>query len=254
VKATTSQRLHLVGGGPGAVRAIRAHFKAAIDELGMRRPLVAYVGVASDDNLGFEKMITTELVFTGARFKAARMASPKAPIALAKKTLHEADMIFISGGDVDQGMRLLDERGVLEDLRELCRAGKPMFGLSAGSVMLGREWVRFPDDDDARAEIFECIGAVPFHIDAHSEDDDWSELRTLLALLHKRGDKAPIGYGLTGKGGISVRLEGKALKIDALGTDIPRLVVRGGKVVHDTPLPYRPEPPPGEARPKTGKR
>jgi len=249
-----AQKLYLAGGGPGAVRALRAQFKVAIEELGVRRPLVAYVGVASDDNEGFQKMLTTELAFTGARFKAARMASRDASIPAAKKLLQEADMIFVSGGDVDHGMRLLAERGVLPDLRDLCASGKPMFGLSAGSVMLGREWVRFPDDDDARAEVFECVGAVPFHVDAHSEEDDWSELRTLLLLLHKRGDKGPIGYGLTVKGGVAVTVDGKSVSIQAVGTDIPKLVVRGGKVVHDAPLPCAPNGNVEGARPKSGKR
>jgi peptidase E len=235
------QRLYLVGGGPGAVRALRAHFKAAIEEIGITRPLVAYMGVASEDNLGFQKMITTELAFTGARFKAARMASPEASVPAAKKLLQEADLVFFSGGDVDLGMRLLAERGVLKDLRDLCKAGKPMFGLSAGSVMLARDWVRFPDDDDAKAEIFDGIGAAPFHVDAHSEEDDWAKLRTLLLLLHKRGDKNPVGYGLTVKGGVSVVVDGSNVSLKALGTDIPRLVVRGGKVVHDTPLSCEPK-------------
>jgi peptidase E len=231
-----SQRIYLVGGGPGTVRALRAHFRTAIEEIGVPRPLVAYVGVASEDNAGFEKMLTTELTSTGARFKPARLASPTSSVAAAKKLLHECDLVFFSGGDVDLGMRLLAERGVLEDVRSLCRDGKPMFGLSAGSVMLGREWVRFPDDDDARAEIFECIGAVPFHADAHSEDDDWSELRVLLGLLHKRGDKGMVGYGLMAKGGLSVEIRGKEVSMRAMGTDIPRLLVRAGKVVHDKPL------------------
>ena len=111
-----------------------------------------------------------------------------------------------------------------------------MFGISAGSVMLARDWVRFPDDDDSKAEIFECIGAVPFCVDAHSEDDDWSELRTLLALLQKRGDREPEGYGLTAKGAITVLVEDERVSIEAMGTDIPRLVVREGAVVHGEPL------------------
>jgi peptidase E len=233
---STQRKFYLVGGGPGAVRALRAHFKKTIEEIGVVRPLVAYVGIASDDNLGFQKMLTTELAFTGARFKAARMASREASIPDAKKLLSDADLVFMSGGDVDRGMRLLEERGVLAHLRALIEEGKPMFGLSAGSVMLARQWVRFPDDDDAKAEPFDCLAAVPFHVDAHSEEDDWAELRTLLSLLHKRGDKAPVGYGLTVKGGVAVTIEKGRIAMRAMGTDIPKLVIKDGKVVHDAPL------------------
>jgi hypothetical protein len=224
--------------------SLRAHFKVAIAEIPVQKPLVAYVGVASDDNVGFQKMLTTELAFTGVRFKSAKIASPTASISEAKKLLQECDLVFVSGGDVDHGMNLLAERGILEDFRSLCRHGKPMFGISAGSVMLAHDWVRFPDDDEAKAEVFECIGAVPFHVDAHSEDDDWSELKTLLALLHERGDEGSVGYGLMAKGGLAVTVTGEEVSFQAIGTDIPTFVIRAGKVVPDAPLRCRQTPPP----------
>ncbi len=226
----------MVGGGPGAALALRKHFKAAVEDVGKPKPLVAYVGVASDDNVGFQKMITAELSLTGARFKPVKLASPKASVAEARELLSEADLVFVSGGDVDRGMQILKERDVLGHFRKLCKEGKPMFGISAGSVMLAQDWVRFPDDDDEKAEIFECIGAVPFHVDAHSESDDWSELRTLLRLLHKRGDKSPVGYGLTVKGAVSVEVDGEGALLQAMGTDIPKLVVKDCVVSHAAPL------------------
>jgi peptidase E len=231
------QRLHLVGGGPGETLALQRHFEAALVALDAPRPVVAYVGVASNDNPGFQKMLTGKLALTGARFRPVHIASPRASIPEARALLDESDLVFVSGGDVDHGMNVLAERGILPHFRELASNGKPMFGISAGSVMLGREWVRFPDDDDSKAEIFQCIGAVPFSVDAHSEDDDWSELRTLLGLMKRRGDQDPVGYGLTTKGGIAVEVEDdRVLSMVALGTDIPRLVVRAGAVVHAEPL------------------
>jgi putative intracellular protease/amidase len=216
--------------------ALRSHFKAALDALDADKPLVAYVGVASNDNVGFQKMLTGALAATGARFRPVHIASPRASISGARELLDEADMVFVSGGDVDHGMNLLKDRGLLSHFRALCRRGKPMFGISAGSIMLAREWLRFPDDDDAKAEIFECIGAAPFCVDAHSEEDDWSELRTLVGLMSKRGDPDPVGYGLTAKGGMAVFVDGDEVSTEALGTDIPRLVVRSGAVVHGEPL------------------
>jgi hypothetical protein len=130
------------------------------------------------------------------------------------------------------------ERGVVERFRALAREGKPMLGLSAGSLMLARDWVAFPDpDDDSKARLFDCIGAAPVHVDAHSEEDDWSELRTLVALLHRRGDKEPLGYGLTKQGCLRVRVHdsGEA-ELRALGTPLPRFTVQGGKVVKTSAL------------------
>ena len=234
-------RLYLVGGGPGSLLSLRRHFKAALDDLvaekGVEKPLVAYVGVASDDNAGFQKMLTTELALTGARFRAAKIAGARASIPSARDLLLECDLVFVSGGDVEHGMNLLRDKGLLPFFRDLCRSDKPMFALSAGSLMLAREWVRFPDEDVSKAELFECIGAAPIHVDAHSEDDDWSELRTLVRLLHERGDPNPVGYGLTAKGGLVIEVKDDVASFEAIGTDIPRLVVRSGKVMHGKPLP-----------------
>ncbi|HEX8793146.1 MAG TPA: Type 1 glutamine amidotransferase-like domain-containing protein [Polyangiaceae bacterium] len=229
--------LHLVGGGPGTVLALRRHFKAAIAGLGKERPLVAYVGTATDDNRGFFAMIRGALSVTSARLVLARIASPRASMAEARALLDESDMVFVSGGDVERGVQVLNERDMARSLRALAKRGKPMFGISAGSIMLAREWVRFPDDDDdARAEIFPCLGIAPVHVDAHSEDDGWSELRVLVRLLHERGDRDPVGYGLTRKGGLRVVLDGEAA-LAPFGTPIPRILVAKGRVTEGTALP-----------------
>lgn len=233
---STRHTFHLVGGGPGAVLALRRHFRAALAPLGVGRPLVAYVGTASNDHRGFFGMITAGLAVTGARFRMAKLASPRAKASEAKALLGDADLVFISGGDVEHGMRVLEDRGVADTLRGLARRGKPMFGLSAGSLILAREWVRFPDEEDeSQAEIFPCLGVAPVHVDAHSEDDGWSELRVLVRLLHERGDARPVGYGLTRKGGLRIDVRDGA-GIRAMGTPIPTLVVRRGAVVEGRPL------------------
>lgn len=233
--AVARHTLHLVGGGPGTTLALRRHFKAALATLPSARPLVAYVGTASGDNRGFYTMIRGMLAGTAARMKLAKLASKTARWSEAKALLYDCDLVFVSGGDVDLGMKVLEDRGAADTLRTLARAGKPMFGISAGSLMLAREWVRFPDDDESRAEVFSCLGIAPVHVDAHSEDDGWSELRVLVRLLHERGDASPIGYGLTRKGCLRLDVRNGAT-MEAHGTPIPRIVVRRGAVVEGAPL------------------
>jgi cyanophycinase-like exopeptidase len=236
--------VHLIGGGPGTVLALRRHYKAAIGSLRTRHnkpPLVAYVGTASQDNRGFFAMIRSGLAATPARMVLVKLASPRASASEARALLDECDLVFVSGGDVDHGMKVLEDKGMVEPLRALARTGKPMFGISAGSLMLAREWVRFPGDDESRAELFPCLGVAPIHVDAHSEDDGWSELRVLVRLLHERGDRDPIGYGLTRKGGLRVDLDGEP-KIEALGTAIPRIVVARGRVIDGKAVPLATPP------------
>ena len=103
--------------------------------------------------------------------------------------------------------------------------------------MLSRDWVRFPDDDAAKAELFPCLGIAPLHADAHAEADNWDELRVLIDLLRRRGDGEKIGYGLTRKGGVRVDIDESGAKISAIGTAIPRIGVRANKVVDLAPLP-----------------
>src|ERR1700734_3094898 len=226
-----TQTFRLVGGGPGTVLALRRHFKSALDALQRPNPLVAYVGAASSDNRAFFGMICAALGASGARVKLAKTASPRASASEARALLEESDLVFISGGDVEHGMNVLHERDLAAVLLALGRAGKPMFGVSAGSLMMGREWVRFPDEDDeSTAEIFPCLGLAPVHVDAHSEDDGWSELRILVRLLHQRGDADPVGYGLTGQGGLCISIDERGTEVKAMGTPIPRIVMRRGKV------------------------
>jgi peptidase E len=229
--------LVLVGGGPRAVLALRRHFKAALDALGRPRPVVAYVGVASDDDAGFFRMIQASLGAGRATVKLAKIASPRASTSEARSLLEECDLVFMSGGDVEHGMKVLHARDMASFIVRLGRAGKPMFGISAGSLMLASDWVRFPDEDDASsAELFPCLGLAPIHVDAHSEDDGWSELRVLVRLLHERGDANPVGYGLTRHGGLEVS-PGDRPALRPIGTPTPRFVVRRGKVVEGGALP-----------------
>jgi len=230
----------------------RRHMKAALRTLpaskSSRPPLVAYVGAASGDNPGFQRMIGDEIVRVGGRVKAVKLASPRAKLSTAQGVLEDCDVVFVSGGDVEAGMNVLRERGVLPIFRALGRAGRPMIGLSAGSIMLSRAWVRFPEHDDeggalrsrtkksVTPALFRCMGLAPVYVDAHAEEDRWAELRVLLGLVAASGEARAVGYGLTCKGGIRLEPAEAGVKVVAFGTPAPRFVVRGGRVLASRPL------------------
>jgi hypothetical protein len=134
-------------------------------------------------------------------------------------------------------MKVLHDKDLVEPLQALARAGKPIFSISAGSIMLEREWVRFPDVDSKSAELFPCLSIAPLHVDAHAEADDWEDLRVLVDLLRRRGDAEPVGYGgLTASGGLRVEVGEDGVKVEAVGTPIPRIGVRDSKLVDLPPL------------------
>ncbi len=230
--------IHLTGGGPGAFLALRRHFKSAVQELESERPLVAYVGSASNDNAGFYTMIKTAVCTSlpHVRMRQAKTASSRASASAARELLEGCDLVFVSGGDVEHGMKVLHDKDIVKPLQALAKAGKPMFGISAGSIMLARDWVRFPEEDGAKAELFPCLGIAPIHADAHAEADNWDELRVLVDLLRRRGDAEQLGYGLTRKGGLRIDLGANGAKIAPIGTAIPRIGVKANKVVDLAPL------------------
>jgi hypothetical protein len=167
---------------------------AALKEVGRQTPSIAYVGTANNDDPSFLKWFTALALEAGAgRVKLAPLAGRRSDPAEALRVLDEADAVFVAGGDVDAGMRALESAGVCDRLRALHTAGKPFMGMSAGSIMLAKAWVRWPDESDGNVvETFACLGIAPVYCDTHGEPDDWEELRALLRLC----DTGTTGYGI----------------------------------------------------------
>ncbi len=204
----------LIAGGRGSVRARGPDplLQAAVNRAGTARPRVAYVGAASGDNAAFRVMISAMLRKAGAgEVVRAPLCGRKADPALARDALTGADLVFVSGGDVEAGMKVLEEQGMIPFLRRLRRSGKPFLGVSAGSIMLARTWVRWRDpDDEASAELFPCLGFAPVLCDTHGESDGWSELKAAL-LLRPPG---ALGYGVVSG---SALVAGPGGELSALG-------------------------------------
>jgi cyanophycinase-like exopeptidase len=129
-----------------------------------------------------------------------RLATTKVDLASAKRALEASDAIFLSGGEVEDGMRWLELHGLVRFLKEMRSQGKLFLGMSAGSIMMGSHWVHWDDpDDDATAELFDCLGFAPTTFDTHAEDEDWKELKVALK-LQGPGTR---GYGIP-SGGMAI--------------------------------------------------
>jgi cyanophycinase-like exopeptidase len=199
--------------------------------LGNVAPSIAYVGVASDDDREFFKWLTAFFRQSGSGpVTLAPLASPTADLDEARQILTVSDVIFMSGGDVEGGMQTLQERGLLPFLRRLHAQGKPFLGLSAGSIMLARCWVRWPDpQNDAVSEIFPCMNLAPVLCDTHAEAEDWEELKALLRL----SAPSSLGYGIPSGGGLRIDPDGS---VSALGHPVPRFHRVGHRIVPLSPL------------------
>ena len=217
--------LLLAGGRPRNPQSFSPLFTAVFKESGKTQPTIAYVGAASDENKPFYLLMAAALKGAGAgKIRHAVIAPQKADLKKAQEILESSDIIYISGGDVEQGMQVLHEKNLIGFLVGLYQHGKPFFGISAGSIMLAQEWIRWRDpDDDATAEIFPCLGIAPVICDTHGEEDGWEELQALIAL---EKDKT-IGYGIVSGTAIKVYPDGK---IEVIGGAIHQYVKIKGKV------------------------
>jgi cyanophycinase len=225
--------IYLMAGGRGSLRTDRDPLLTRVlASCGVSHPSIAYVGAASGDSQPFFSMISRYLRRCGAgRVTLAPLAGRRGKLDKARAILESADMVFISGGDVEAGMEVLEERQILPFLRELFERGKPFFGSSAGSIMLGSQWVRWEDpDDDATTSLFPCMGLAPIVCDTHGEAEEWEELRSLLRLT----PEGTFGYGIPTGAGLCVCPDGT---LEALGAPVHCYAHGGGTVMRSADLP-----------------
>ncbi|OGO39303.1 MAG: hypothetical protein A2147_05545, partial [Chloroflexi bacterium RBG_16_57_8] len=195
------------------------------NDIGRASPTVVYVGAANGDNPEFfERMDGMIRKGRQCRILHAVLSPGNADVKKAVDLIESADAVFVSGGDVEVGMQVLKEKGVTAVLPRLHEQGRLFFGVSAGSIMLAKEWVRWRDpDDDSTAELFPCLGLAPLICDTHGEGDDWEELKAAVGLSP---DGTP-GYGITSGACLKVYPDGR---LQAVAGHIYRYV-RHGKTV-----------------------
>ena len=201
----------MVAGGKPRNPAIMAEMMSRAFT-GLLKPQVAYIGTANGDNLAFYQMMKAILKKAGAdKVNFVRLAKKNPNLDAAKAVLKNADLIFLSGGEVEDGINWLNKHGLCGFLKDLYRSGKRFMGVSAGVIMMGTHWVHWDvEGDDGTARLFDCLGFCPRLFDVHGEDEDWIELKTALKLLGNNSR----AYGLPGgcmisadSGGALVNLE-----------------------------------------------
>src|SRR5262249_27981918 len=165
---------------------VRDHF----DEL----PRAAYIGASNGDQAEFYSIFQAAMEHVA--IPECRMI-PSAPSADDRSFLLSSDIILLSGGDVELGWNIMKENGVSEDLIAAFNRGAVLMGVSAGAVQLGQ--VGWRQTDGAQTDVFHTLGLVPYIISAHQEDQDWEDLKTVVAFM---GNNAH-GIGLP-RGGAAI--------------------------------------------------
>ncbi|RPI77090.1 MAG: hypothetical protein EHM45_10495 [Desulfobacteraceae bacterium] len=216
----------LLAGGPGSrTRSPDPLLQTIFAAAAKSKPSIAYLGSASGDDCDFFEWSAHYFKQSGAGpVQLAPTVGPKAHPDKAKEVMKSADMVYVSGGDVEAGMAVIAQTGLQPFLKRLFKGGKLFFGLSAGSIMLAQAWVRWEDpDNDATARIFPCLNFGPLLCDTHAEKEDWEELRVLLSL----SPDGTRGYGIPSGGGLRVDADGS---VQAMGKPVHCFMHKKGKV------------------------
>jgi peptidase E len=193
----------------------------AIRLTGKDKPLVLYLGAASDDNTRFGGALSGLLKTAGAhKVLWPKLSGKKKESAKARGALEEVDLVFVGGGDVEHGMQVLREADLVRDFRAAAERGAVYAGMSAGAIMLGERWIRWPHEDagDDEAETYECLGIAPCSIDTHGEGDGWLETQSFAAVRARELGKKARAYGVPSGGALVIAEDGS---LQARGEPIP---------------------------------
>lgn len=194
----SARPVYLCSGGPHSdKKRMTQDLRTALAASGAAGARVAYVGAAHLDRPMLFNMMRPMLLAAGASEVAQVPIVRKPDPERAQSILRGADAVFLSGGEVEDGIAAVRRAGLDGLLRELYDAGIQFFGISAGCIMMGRHWVHWDKEgDDSTSSLFDCLGFLPFTFDAHGEDEDWTELRCALRLLGPGAE----GFGLADGG------------------------------------------------------
>lgn len=159
--AHAEEHLVLVGGGQHPPEAMKAFY----DWTGREEPCILVIGWASsvpDENL----RIVLEDYDQYAHRPQLELAAHDRETVL--KQLERADGVWFTGGDQTKVMAVLQDRALLQALREKYRSGTVFGGTSAGTAIMSLKMLTGKADltviDPAKVEIAEGLGLLPEHV------------------------------------------------------------------------------------------
>ena len=211
------KNLYLLAGNPRGKGDITLNvLKQAIAETGVSEPKVAYVGTASGDDCSFFHFLAQLLQGAGAGVvELCPFVGRRSDTTRAEEILKNCDAVFVSGGEVEDGILGIPDnaKSLLTNLRA---QGKVFIGLSAGTIMLGKAWPHWDDEDNDfdNARLFDCLGFANAIFDTHAEDEGFIELKKAVEL----SEKGFVGYGIPSDCALIIHSDGSIEKIGKVFT------------------------------------
>ena len=105
----------------------------------------------------------------------------------------------------------LREAGLVDAVHAAADRGAVFAGMSAGAIMLGKRWIRWPsaESGDDEAETYECLGVVPLALDTHGEGDDWREAQSYASVRARELGTSVRAYGVPSGGALVIDPAGR---------------------------------------------
>ena len=174
----------------------RLLLQEALDNQAGDAPSAAYIGASNGDRQEFYE------IFAGA-MQAAGIADRRRIFssfsAKDRAFLETAQLIILSGGEVQDGWETFERTGMKDVILERYAQGAILVGISAGAVQLGRQAIAETAGSFPRylVDVFNLVGAI---VDVHDERNDWARLSSIIHLL----EGAATGLGIPSGGGVIV--------------------------------------------------
>lgn len=206
---------------------------------GKQQPLALYVGAASGDDRDFGTALSLLIEAGGAkRVLWPKLTGRSRRPAHFRDALGEVDFIFFGGGDVEAGMAALGDADLVEPLHAAAKRGAVFVGMSAGAIMLGERWIRWPHAEahDDEAETYECLGIAGISIDTHGEGDGWHETQSFATVRARELGAEACAYGVPSGGALVVAGDGA---LQPRGEPVPMFCARPrskAKLKHTLPV------------------
>ncbi len=163
--------------------------QSILKHLNTQRPKAAYIGASNGDNPDYYAIFKAAM--DGIGIKDSQMIS--SGFHQKDRTfLKQADLIVLSGGEVDKGWKTFTKTGIKDMLLDRYHNGAVLLGISAGAVQLGlKGW-------NQKGDLFDTFKLAPFQLDVHDEANSWNRLLNII----KNRDKSLHGIGIPSGGGM----------------------------------------------------
>jgi hypothetical protein len=147
-------------------------------------PKAAYIGASNGDQPEFYSLFQAAMEAMGI---SNCRSVPSQPSREDISFIEDADLILLSGGDVERGWRTFEQNGLKELVPRKRFDGAILMGVSAGAVQLGLGCL----SNSAQPKQIDMFRFAPFYVGAHDEENDWWDLRALVNL--SQADTRAIG-------------------------------------------------------------